>query len=697
MWVHLVQTGQFKIMSKLKIKQLLKRASSLLRKGETDEALSLYNAVLAIDPDNYHANAALKAKGMTPIVAVDPPDTEKRSLVANFNQGNFAQAVVLATNLISRYPKSVQVWKALASAHAALKNYDDAIAGFQQVVALDPNDPDGYLNLGAALQDKGLFAAAAENYQRTLQLNPAYVNAHFNLGNALKQQGDFDGAINSYRQTLKLSPNFADAHGELANALNEQSKYEAAARHYETALKLSPDAIQFEVRMKRMQQQVCDFSIYADLPDLLRRIDSGSAGNWSPFILLSWEDNPKNQLARAQKFIENARQVAPLPFPPPVERQSERVRIGYFSADFHDHATMFLMAGLLREHDHTKFEIIAYSYGSTATGEWRKQAMGDVDEFHDVADCTEPEIVALARSHNLDIAIDLKGFTAENRLGIFGYRLAPVQVSYLGYPGSLGASFMDYIVADPVLIPAEHRDAYSENVIYLPHTYQPTDNARRISDEALARADYGLPDDAFVFCSFNNSYKIGRVEFRIWMRVLKQVENSVLWLLDTNEWSVNNLRKEARLMGVDPSRLIFAPKVSQAEHLARHKHADLFLDSYFYNAHTTASDALWGGLPLVTKVGKQFSARVAASILTAVGLQELITSNDEDYERLIIELATSPEKLGSIKEKLLDNIPKMPLFDTERYTRNFENALMQAHAIQMEGMGPRDIVVTDPV
>lgn len=684
-------------MSKLKIKQLLKRASALMRKGESDEAVSLYNAVLAIDPDNYHAKAALKAKGMTPTVLVDPPDTEKRSLVANFNQGNFAQAVVLATSLAARYPKSVQVWKALASAHASLKNYDEAITGFKRVVELDPNDPDGYLNLGAALQDRGLYAEAAENYRRTLQLNPNYVNAHFNLGNALKHQRDLDGAIQSYQQTIQLSPNFADAHGELANALDEQSKYDAALPHYETALKISPSAIQFEVRMKRLQQQMCDFSIYDDFPDLLERVDANSIAQWNPFILLAWEDNPKNQLTRAQKFIAKARQVEPLPFSPANEPRSERIRIGYFSADFHDHATLFLMAGLLREHDHTKFEIFAYSYGANTTGAWRKQAMGDVDEFHEVANFSEAEIVALARSHSLDIAIDLKGFTAENRLGIFGYRLAPVQVSYLGYPGSLGASFMDYIVADPVLIPAEHRDAYSEHVIYLPHTYQPTDNARQISEEASTRADYGLPDDAFVFCSFNNSYKIGRDEFHIWMRVLREMDDSVLWLIDTNEWSVRNLRKEAERMGVHPSRLIFAKRAPQPEHLARHKHADLFLDSFFYNAHTTASDALWGGLPIVTKAGKQFSARVAASILTAIGLEELITHNNADYERMIIDLATNPEKLRSIREKLSDNIPQMPLFDTERYTRNFENALMQAHAIQMEGMNPRDIVVTDPV
>jgi predicted O-linked N-acetylglucosamine transferase (SPINDLY family) len=321
----------------------------------------------------------------------------------------------------------------------------------------------------------------------------------------------------------------------------------------------------------------------------------------------------------------------------------------------------------------------------------RQRIVGAVDHFIDIREMSTSEVVQLSRDEGIDIAIHRNGYTTNARTELFQKRLAPVQISYLGYPSTLGADFIDYIVADPVVIPDEQRQFYSEKVIYLPDTYQPNDDTREIADTDTTRADFGLPEDAFVFCCFNQNYKISSQEFDIWMRVLKAVDGSVLWLLKSNKWAEENLRQEAINRGVDSSRIVFAERLPQAEHLARHKHADLFIDTFNYNAHTTASDALWAGLPIVTKQGKQFAARVAASLLNAVGLPQLITDTEEDYEHLILELARNPERLSNIRETLSANRRTEPLFDTQRYTKYLEQGLVEAYDLYEAGQRPNDL------
>jgi predicted O-linked N-acetylglucosamine transferase (SPINDLY family) len=367
--------------------------------------------------------------------------------------------------------------------------------------------------------------------------------------------------------------------------------------------------------------------------------------------------------------------------------------VGYFGSVFHDHAMMFLMGGLFREHDAAKFEIHAYSYGDNRSGEWRDRVKNTIDAFHDMAGLSDAEIVEIVRANPLDIAIDLNAHTQRTRAGLFAYRLAPVQINYLGYPGTMGAPFMDYIVADPIVIPESARPFYTEKIISLPHSYQPNDDQRAIADTESTRADFGLPDDGFVFCCFNNNYKISPREFDIWMRVLNKLPGSVLWLLGAGEATERNLRNEAAKRGVDRSRIIFAGKLPHSAHLERQRHADLFIDTFDYNAHTTASDALWAGLPLVTKAGKQFAARVAASLLNAVGLPELVAETDEDYEALILDLATNRERLASIRQKLAANRQSAPLFDSAGYARAFERGLARAYDLYFEGKDPEHIEV----
>ncbi|MBF9060890.1 hypothetical protein HKCCSP123_17035, partial [Rhodobacterales bacterium HKCCSP123] len=415
----------------------------------------------------------------------------------------------------------------------------------------------------------------------------------------------------------------------------------------------------------------------------------------SPFAFLSLEDSA---LRQQQRSVNRSREIfkrEPLPLPARRSSYPRRLRVGYFSADFHDHATLFLLSGLLREHDAARFEVHAYSYGKRASGGWRQKAEEGVDRFFDVSDLSDDAIVDLARSHALDIAIDLKGHTQHTRSQLFQSRLAPVQINYLGYPGTMGAEFIDFLIADPVVVPKDQREFYSEKVIYLPHCYQPNDDMRSIAETTTTRSDFGLPEAGFVFCCFNNTYKISPREFDIWMRLLSQVDGSVLWLYKANQWAEQNLKREAERRGVAASRLVFADKLPHSEHLARHKHADLFVDTFNVNAHTTASDALWSGLPLVTKQGQQFAARVAASLLHAVDLPELVTTTEDEYEALILHLATHPKKLESIRQKLRKNRLRAPLFNTKRYTRNFEQGLRMAYDLYHNNNQPEDIWVQE--
>jgi predicted O-linked N-acetylglucosamine transferase (SPINDLY family) len=354
-----------------------------------------------------------------------------------------------------------------------------------------------------------------------------------------------------------------------------------------------------------------------------------------------------------------------------------KIRLGYYSADFHNHATAYLMAELFERHDKEKFELIAFSFGPETKDEMQVRVSQAFDHFINVASLSDIEVALLSRELGVDIAIDLKGVTQDARLGIFSFRAAPVQVSYLGYPGTLGADYIDYLIADKTLIPLQSQQYYSEKIVYLPNSYQVNDRQRVIAPTQFTKQELGLPQDAFVFCCFNNNFKITPDVFDSWVGILKAVDESVLWLFQDNPTAAMNLQKEAALRGLDPARLVFATRMDLPEHLARHKAADLFLDTLPYNAHTTASDALWAGLPVLTCMGESFASRVAASLLNAIGLPELVTETRADYEALAIKLAKNPAQLKEIKEKLGRNRLTTPLFDTALFTKNIEAAYSQ--------------------
>jgi predicted O-linked N-acetylglucosamine transferase (SPINDLY family) len=444
---------------------------------------------------------------------------------------------------------------------------------------------------------------------------------------------------------------------------------------------------------------LCDWSnISADRQRLVSSTKKDKA-NTSPFALIAISTSRDDQLRCAKLWVSKGYPASAQPIWTGEIYKHDKIRIGYVSGDFYLHAISQLTAGMFECHDRARFETTAISIGPDDKSELRNRLKDAFDYFLDVNSLSDDEIANQIRQKEIDILVNLTGFTQHARSRIFAYRPAPLQVNYLGFPATMGADYIDYMIADKTVVPESHRQHYSEKIIHLPNSYQANDSKRAISEKVFSREEMGLKDDSFVFCCFNNSFKILPETFDSWARILKQVHGSVLWLLETNATVAENLRKEARHRGLDSERLVFAPRISTPDHLARHRCADLFLDTLPYNAHTTASDALWAGLPVLTQIGETFAGRVAASLLTAIGLPELITPTPKDYEDLAIELATSPEKLLTIKRKLAENRLTTSLFNTQLFTQDIERAYVAIYDRYQRGLPPEhtDVAQSQPL
>ena len=411
-----------------------------------------------------------------------------------------------------------------------------------------------------------------------------------------------------------------------------------------------------------------------------------------PFIALNFVSSNIIQKKISQKYIKNKIMNNLGNFQKNNNTQ-KKIKIAYYSADFHNHATAHLMSRFFELHNKEDFEIFAFSFGPNTNDIYRKRLMKSFDRFYNVEEENDLKIIELSRENEIDIAVDLKGFTKNHRLGIFAKRVAPIQVSYLGYPGTIGSSFMDYIVADEIIVPKKNQKYFSEKIIYLPNSYQVNDDTKEISKKKFERKDFGLPNNCFIFCCFNNSYKINPKIFNVWMNILKKTNNSILWLLEENFLNKKNILKEAKNLGVLDNRIIFADKIKNSEHLARHKLADLFLDTLPYNAHTTASDALWSGLPVLTCLGHSFQGRVAASLLNSVGLSNLITKSLDEYEKLAIEFANKEKNIIDIKNKLYNNLKTSSLFNTKIFTYHMEKAYKKIYERYKSHLKPDNITI----
>lgn len=575
---------------------------------------------------------------------------------------------------------------------------EEAVDTFERAMLADPADSELKPLLVAALKALGVerrtagrIAEAADLFARASALDPVDPDAHLRHAVALILLNRYAQALPALERAAELDPTSAQVRYNLGITFAALRRPQEALAALNQALAINPDHALARAQRPFLYAKECDWvALEEDSPQIATMGIEGPA--LPPFALLPFEDHPPRHRQRSERCIA-ALGFPQAPVPARPRSRPPRLRIGYFSADFRNHATMHLAGRMFALHDRERFSIAGYALGPPSDDGARRRVERTFDRFVDVDPLDDPAIAALARADGIDLAIDMMGYTEGSRPGIFAHRAAPLQVSFLGFPGTSGASFIDYLIADPIVIPDAERGAYSERLIRLPHSYQVNDDQRAISSATFTRREAGLPDHGFVFCCFNNINKIKPPEFAIWMRLLAGVEGSVLWLLAGSETSRTNLREAATRHGVDPARLVFASPVPLADHLARHCLADLFLDTFNYNAHTTASDALWAGLPLVTKAGRGFAARVAASLLHAVGLDELITTSEAEYYALARDLALDPSRLALVRQRLGENRLTQPLFDSARFVRHIEAGYEAAYQLFFDGLPPADIDV----
>lgn len=716
-------------------------AAALLAHGRHPEAIQQLTKLVAHHPNHFPAHfmlgsALAKTRQYEPALAsydralrLNPQLAEAHldKGTIHFTNCRYHDALSAYDNALSARPGFAEAWLGRGHALIQLARPDEALAAADRALALRPEFAEAWVGRGNALLGLDRLPEATAAYDRALASRPQLAAAWAGHGNVFLRSGRQREAETAFDWALAADATFAEAwlgrgrlllslgrHDDalaaleraialnpgMPNALLAQGqlfyltkRYDDALAAWNKALALTPDQAGLAAACLRVRLHQCDWTDFEASCEAARSsVRTGKVV--APFMLVAIPSTPRDQFQCARSWVEgNFR-----PASAPVWRSEchDRIRIGYLSADFHQHATSQLMAGVFEHHDRSRFEVTGISIGPDDRSDMRRRIETSFERFVDAKPKADSEIAELVRSLGIDILIDLKGYTQDARTGIFAMRSAPIQVNYLGFPGTLGADFIDYIIADRTVVPEDEFACYAEKIVWLPDSYQANDRNRAIADVPSVRAAHGLPEAAFVFCCFNDNYKITPGVFSCWMRILLAVENSVLWLFEDNPTAADNLRREAVARGVAAQRLVFARRLPPAEHLARHRCADLFLDTLPYGAHTTASDALWTGLPVLTCRGETFAARVGASLLNAIHLPELVTATPAAYEQSAIELAQDPARLAALRAKLAGNRLTTPLFDTAQFTRHIEAAYSAMVRRHRDGLPPDHIRVTGP-
>lgn len=645
--------------------------NALAGQGRDDEAAACYGRVLELVPDH--------------------PDALFNLGAIRMRQGRLDEASARYERVLALKPDNADTHNNLGLVRERQQRLGEAMAHYQRALARNPQLVSALINLGNLLRVEGRLEEAVDHLERALRVDAHNVDACINLGNVRAEQWRFDEARACFERALprdarSIAPDRAEAYAGLGGVWKLQGRLDAAIECFERALEAKPAYPHALASLIHARQNACAWdgieALWAKLREGARHAGPDPV---SPFAALSMPTTPLEQLQLARAWADD--QLAPYAasrlrsgFDFSGRARGKRLRVGYLSWDFHRHATSYLIAELFELHDRSRFEIVAYSYGPDDGSAIRARMRGACDRFVDIAADSHVAAARKIYADGVDILVDLKGYTVGARPPIMAQRPAPVQVNWLGYPGTMGTDCIDYIIADPFVIPEGSERHYSERVVRLPACYQINDRRREIDGRTPTREDCGLPSSAFVFCCFNQAYKILPETFALWMRLLKAVDGGVLWLLDTTALAAANLRRAAAAAGVAPERLVFAPRKPMSEHLARYRAADLAVDTFPYTSHTTASDALWAGCPLVTCAGETFASRVAGSILMNAGLPELVTESFEQYERRVVELAATPGKLQEVRRRLRETRDTCPLFDTPRFVRNLESAYETMHA-----------------
>ena len=567
----------------------------------------------------------------------------------------------------------------LAICYRALFNYRDSIEYYNQAIDLDSKNIDIYNNLALLYGEIGDIESSLETFKRGLRLNENSSVLLFNMTTPLLAIKEVEKAKNILLDLTKRTDlpdaELSNSYNSLGNVLSEQGLRRESLNAYGRALELDPSSVVAASNLIYNTAHACDWDGLEKLEKEIASVGI-SNGAFSPFSTWQFTPDPEIQLKRALRYTNSKHKIVSTDQVPFFQSRGKKIKIGFFSSDFRQHPVSYLIIRLLELIDRESFELTAYSFTIEHENYMRNAVINAVDKFRNVQLVNDDDLIEIVRTDAIDIAIDLTGFTDNERFLPFVRRLAPVQINFLGYPGTVANDCIDYIIADEIVIPDRFKHFYTENKIFMPNCYMPTDNLREFEKEKISRENFGLAEDAFVICCFNNNYKIGPREFDCWCRILAKFPSTVLWLKSSNELSEQNLRQEGIKRGIDPSRIIFAGfEETDAMHLGRQQLADIFVDTFNFNAHTTASEALWCGLPVISMIGETFCARVSSSLLHAVGLDDLVTKSIEEYETLICELIEDKEKLREIKSRLNNNIATCPLFDSEAYTRDFEKAM----------------------
>jgi protein O-GlcNAc transferase len=674
--------------------------------GKFDEAIINFEKLLLIDPNHIDANynAAIVQKDMgrlddalisyQKIIELDSNNAEVHNNLGNIYKdlNQLDDALKSFNRAIEIKPKFAEAYNNLGNLYIDFIKVDDAIDCYKRAIDIDPSFIEAHNNIGNVFKDIGKTDEAINSYKKAIELKYDFAEAHNNLGAAYKDLNNFNEALNSFENALKLRPSFAEARHNLGNVYRDLNNFDGAIKNYIQALNINVDLEYALGNLLGTKMNSCNWDDLTTLLDDLKIKLNNHQKVIDPFTILGLIDDPFLQKRVCEIRVNNHQPRSNLLPPINFLPKKSKIRIGYFSPDFREHPLAYLTAELYELHDRGHFEIHAFSFGKDTNDEMNLRIKAGVDYFHNVGSMSHKEITLFVRSLEIEIAVDLAGFTAGAKTEIFSMTAAPIQLSYIGYLGTMGADYYDYLIADPIVIPKKNLKYFAEKVVYLP-SYQVNDSTDHPPKVELTRKEVGLPEKGFVFCCFNNTWKITPIIFDSWARILKKVEGSVLIIYANNNFSMVNLTKEIVKRGIDSNRLIFGGTLERSEYLARYRTADLFLDTHPYNAGTTASDALKMGLPVLTMIGNSFNSREGASILNSINLPELITTSLEDYEVLAIELAKNPEKLNKIKEKLLSNLVTAPLFDTPLFTKNLESAYSLMYERYHKGLDPNHIYV----
>ena len=690
------------------LQALFRQGLALQRQGNPAQAATIYQQVLSSNPEHFDAvhmlgvlageagNSRRAIELLRRAIQLKPEAATAHANLGSalVHAGDLDSGLAAFDDAIKLKRDHASAWVNRGRALYQLRRFAEAEATLRQAVALQPRNADALGDLGAACNELRKFDEALQFLNQALTLKPRFPQALCNRAASWRELRRPDLALQDLAAALNIDVNYADAYANRAAIYSDVGRFSEAASDCRKALDLGSQAEYLLGLRLHYQAKVAQWSDWeASLQDIQAALDANRRA-CPPFAYFALDDDPVRQRLCGEIWTQRlAPSNASLGT---IARQQpgRKIRVGYFSADLHQHATMHLMVGLFERHDRDRFEWTAFSFGHSPEDPMRARARKAFDHFLEVDDRTDVDVARLARERNIDIAVDLKGFTWNSRPGIFAARAAPIQVNYLWYPGTMAADYMDYIVADAVLVPDGARQHYSEKVVVLPGSYQVNDRGREIAAARPSRVDLDLPADGAIFCCFNATYKIAPPVFACWMRILQRVPGSVLWLYRDQPEAERNLRQAAQAAGVDPARLIFAGYAQPDEHLARLSQADLFLDTLPYNAHTTASDALWAGVPVLTCMGRSFASRVASSLLHAIGLPEMVAENLRDYEDLAVALVTDTGRLARLRQKLVQNRLTTPLFDTEAFTRSLERAYELMMRRYHDGLPPDHIDLT---